>query len=333
MTAIHEPRTFPFAERMSRIAAADIIRRLTDVCDLPYPATVQFSEGVSGPLALFVDTDHDREQWLAAFVGQPPRIAGREVAVLSVQAARERLAANTCESCGGDMVHQFGCPAEAAAIPVVVLDLDPDAPIVHWVGASGRNMCPDPNIETLGTRDAARATCVDCRQAYIAEAVNRPIPYVPVPMPTGAQANAAECARLNGDEPFRWSDLPHSDHPDCTGDDACPMHPTVTPELTDRPQPAIHFVTHAGHQRRDLPESLHVIPDGVLPRRKTPAEVELHEVPIVEVVTVDPDLTAGNDAVIAPLLPPQTSYGEAAERLEIVRDADEFAGIVSEVQS
>lgn len=95
------------------------------------------------------------------------------------------------------------------------------------------------------------------------DSIDKPIPYVPVPMPTGVQANAAECARLRGG-------------------------------------------------------TVHHVPEGVHPRGREPHEPTDHGVPIVDVLTVDPELDVierDDNAVMGRVLPPQMLFAEAADRL------------------
>lgn len=229
---------------------------------------------------------------------------------------RAATAEHACKTCGGDVVHRAGCPQEpehladhyAADPPMlctrcgdpllpgqlieqrtagrvhVGCELGPQCIDCGVLGGGHQESCafasrvnPEaaeklPVLVLDVTPNPAPSADIDDTIAALTANLDLPIPYTPVPHPTGKQANAAECARLRGE---------------------------------------------TGHRP---PTGLPLLVNGHVPSTPT----DHGPVPIVEVTSVEPGpLDARDDnAVMAGVLPQQTSFAQAAERLETVRDAE-----------
>lgn len=93
-------------------------------------------------------------------------------------------------TCGGEVVHQTGCPAEPAQCPATWYDGWCPGEVRHDDGRcdthTSHNLTYDAPVSPEGVPE------------HLADHFAVLNPYVPVPKPTGVQANRDEAARLKG---------------------------------------------------------------------------------------------------------------------------------------
>ena len=301
MTAIHEPRTFSFAEQMSRSAAHDGIRRLVDAHDLTYPITVTCCKGTSGPLVLYVDTVADRTAWLAV-LDEPPVIAGRSVLVYELAPTGGALTEVTAE------------------LPFVDFPIDEPIPYVPVA---------------MPTGDAANtAECARLRGAYDSPAVQRaihesihgPTPSEPVDLDDDAFTAEAIAHRH---EPAHIVDVT-TDASDLDAGRGGAGMVGLLPEDLPR-DVALEFSHHRGlsdtHKVRIDTKGIVWLHCANGAWVKT-GEVDLTDIRVAE---IDAHCDVENFLKAQDANPQQASFAEALPRLQAQRDDETFAEITGAV--